>query len=154
MKRSSLLIAAALSVALVGTAYAEGLGGRLSAWRASAAALQIHGLSASQQDAFAQLQSRQIAFRRAAHGEIGALIQGAQQELSDPNADLRSLSQNTTRTLAALAFEANSLREERLAFYETLTAAQQSEVRAALQRRLERMARVHALVGDFLADAE
>ncbi|HRG17399.1 MAG TPA: hypothetical protein PLB00_15480 [Pseudomonadota bacterium] len=154
MKRSSLLIAAALSVALVGTAYAQGLGGRLSAWRASAAALQIHGLSASQQDAFAQLQSRQIAFRRAAHGEIGALIQGAQQELSDPNADLRSLSQNTTRTLAALAFEANSLREERLAFYETLTAAQQSEVRAALQRRLERMARVHALVGDFLADAE
>lgn len=154
MKRSSLLIAAALSVALVGTAYAQGFGGRLAGWRVSAAAPQIHGLSASQQAAFQQLQARQSAFRSAAHDEIGALIRGAQQELSDPNADLRSVSQSTTRTLAALAFEANSLREERLAFYETLTAAQQSEVRAALQRRLERMARVHALVGDFLADAE
>ncbi len=154
MKRSSLLIAAALSVALVGTAYAQGFGGRLAGWRVSAAAPQIHGLSTSQQAAFQQLQARQSAFRSAAHDEIGALIRGAQQELSDPNADLRSVSQSTTRTLAALAFEANSLREERLAFYETLTAAQQSEVRAALQRRLERMARVHALVGDFLADAE
>lgn len=154
MKRSSLLIAAALSIALVGTAYAQGLGGRLSAWRSAATAPQIHGLSAPQQDAFEQLQSRQLAFRRAAHGEIGDLIRDAQTELADPAADLRALSANTTRTLAALAFEANSLREERLAFYETLTAAQQSEVRAALQRRLERMARVHALVGDFLADAE
>ncbi len=154
MKRSSLLIAAALSIALVGTAYAQGLGGRLSAWRSAATAPQIHGLSAPQQDAFEQLQSRQAAFRRAAHGEIGDLIHDAQAELADPAADLRALSANTTRTLAALAFEANSLREERLAFYETLSAAQQSEVRAALQRRLERMARIHALVGDFLADTE
>lgn len=153
MKRSSLVTAIALSAVLLGSAYAQGLGGRLLAGRA-APVVQVAGLSAAQQLTLQDLQQRQLAFRRAAHDEVGSLIDAAQNELADPQADLRSLSQQTTRTFAALALEANSLREARLAFYETLDAEQQAAIREHLQRRLARLERVHALVGDFLVDAQ
>jgi hypothetical protein len=150
MTRSSFLLAATLCAALVGAAYAQGLGGRLAAWRGDAIALS--GLSAQQSSAFTDLQARQRAFRRAAHAEFGQLLDSAQTELAQPDADLRALSQDTTRTLSALALEAAALRQERLAFYESLNPAQQAEARAMLQRRLARLQHVHALIGDVLAD--
>lgn len=153
MKRRSLLISAALCAVLAGTAYAQGVGGRLAGWRAQQAA-QISGLSVEQQAAFTDLRQRQQAFRDAAHAEVGALMAQAQTELARPDADLRALSAETSRTLVALAIEANGLRQARLGFYESLDAEQQAQVRALLQKRLERMQRVHALIGDFLADAQ
>ena len=153
MKRSSVVIAIVLTAALVGTVYAQGLGGRLLGARPPAP-IQIVGLSAAQQLTFHELQQRQQAFRRAAHDEVGDLIDAAQAELDAPQADLHGLSQQTTRTLAALALEANALREARLAFYDSLNAQQQAAIRAHMQQRLARLERLHALVGDFLVDAQ
>ena len=153
MKRRSLLVSAALCAVLAGTAYAQGLGGRLGGWHAPQVQ-RISGLSVEQQAAFEQLRQRQQAFRVAAHEEVGALLTQAQAELAQPDADLRALNAETSRTLAALAIEANGLRQARLGFYESLDAEQQAQARAFLQQRLSRLQRMHALIGDFLADAQ
>jgi len=154
MKPTLAVIAIALCAALLGSVSARGLGERWMSVRSAPVTLQIAGLDASQQQSLRELQQRQAAFRITAHAEIGQLIESAQHDLADPHADLRAMSQQTTRTLVALAAEMNALREGRLAFYESLDAEQQHAAREFLQLRLARLQRFHALVGDFLADAQ
>lgn len=80
------------------------------------------------------------------------LIDTAQDELSQPEADLGALASQAEATLQPLVFEARALRQSRLDFYDSLNADQQAEVRAWMQRRLERAERLHGVVGDFLND--
>lgn len=140
---TALMVSAAVAMAAVP---------RPAAWRDAARGPQISGLSAAQQVVLTDIRTQTQAQRRDAHARIGALIDTAQDELSQPEADLGALASQAEATLLPLVFEARVLRQSRLDFYNTLNADQQAEVRDWMQRRLERAERVHAVIGDFLND--
>lgn len=125
---------------------------RPAAWLDAARGPQISGLNATQQATLDQLRTATQAQRRDAHARIGALLDTAVEELSRPDADLQALSAEAEATLLPLLLDARAKRQQKLAFYNELNAAQQAEVRAWMQQRLTRAKRLHAVVGDFLND--
>ena len=117
------------------------------------AALARLDLSADQRSQLEQLLADQRNFRRAAHSEIGVLLTDTQADLLAPDADLHQITNEADRALLALLAEARSLRDQRMAFYDSLDERQQSEVRALLAQKMERGKRLHAFVGDLIDQA-
>lgn len=152
MKRRTLLISGLIALGIAGSAVAGGLHARWMARQAMAPTAQSLGLDANQSAAFNELQERQGEFRRAAHAAIGTLIADAHDELSKDSADLAVLSAEVDRTLLALVIENRSLKTERMAFYQTLTPQQKSQLHQAMLERVERLQRLHATIGDFLQE--
>lgn len=141
---SVLLLAAALATAAQRPALA---------WAGADRSPQISGLDAAQQAQLVALRAQVRQGRQAAHAGAGELIEHARAELAKPDADLRMLGAHAESVLLPILIDARANREARIAFYESLDATQQAEVRTWLQHRLDRAERIHALVGDFLADA-
>ena len=114
------------------------------------AALSRLDLSADQRRQLEQLLADQRSFRRAAHSELGALLSDTQADLLAPEADLHQIANEADRALLAMVAEARSLRDQRMAFYDSLDERQQAEVRALLAKRMDRAKRLHAFVGDLI----
>lgn len=141
--------ATALALTLAGTAVAQQ--SFAARWLArQEAAIDRIGLDADQRRQLDQLLADQQTFRRAAHAEIGLLLDETQTDLKAPDADLHQIAAEADRTMFALVAEARVLRAQRMAFYDSLDERQQAEVRALLAGKLERARRLHAAVGDFI----
>lgn len=139
------------SAALLGAAVAQADGPRLLGRSfAPMAAPQVSGLSSAQEAQLLALREDAAAGRRAAHAAMGNLLSTAQAELARDDADLHALSREAEAVMFSIALDMRAQRGERLAFYDTLTPDQQSQVRNFLSGRMARLQRIHALVGDFL----
>ncbi|AVP97976.1 hypothetical protein C7S18_12530 [Ahniella affigens] len=155
MKTRSLVLvglsALALAVTGVSLAQQQSFGAR---WlERQEAALSRLDLDAAQRTQLDQLLADQRAFRLAAHSEIGTLIDQTQSDLRAPDADLHQIAANADRALFALLAEGRGLRNQRMAFYDSLSPEQQAEVRSMLANRLDRAKRLHAFVGDLIDQA-
>ena len=152
MRRRTLVLSSLLALAIAGAAVAGGLPARLAGQRFAPPTAKELGLDAAQSSAYAELQARQRAFRRAAHASLGNLIADAEAELSAEQVDLAALSSEVDRTLFAIVMENRGLKSERMAFYQSLDEAQKARVHVALRQRVERMQRLHAVLGDLMID--
>jgi hypothetical protein len=141
--------ATALVLTLAGSAVAQQT--FAARWLArQEAAIDRIGLDAAQRQQLDQLLADQREFRRAAHAELGVMLDEAQADLNAPDADLHQIAAEADRTLFAMVAEARALRSQRMAFYDSLDERQQADVRSLLAQKLERAKRLHAFVGDFV----
>jgi len=144
--------ATALALTVAGTALAQQSFAARWHERQEAAIARLD-LSTDQRQQLDRLLADQREFRRAAHAEVGVLLTETQADLLAPDADLHQIAAGADRAVLALVAEARAMRQQRMAFYDSLDARQQSEVRALLAKRLDRAKRLHAFVGDLIDQA-
>lgn len=109
--------------------------------RAQAPTAQELGLDASQKAAWERIQAQTLAFRKAILSSIEAELADTKVALADPRADLRVISAEYQSIAVAAVMEQRNLREQRLAFYDSLNPAQQAQVRAYLIEAVEQAER-------------
>lgn len=139
-----------------GAAGAQVLGGPLAArlsarQQAFVASLELNG---AQQQAFAQLKGRELAFRSAARADVGTLASRVKSDLADPRADLHATVAMIQSDVDRLIARHREVTAAKLAFYDQLDARQQQKVREALLARIERLERVRDALIDLAEAAQ
>ncbi len=109
--------------------------------RAQAPSAQELGLDASQQAAWEQIQAQTLAFRKATLSSIAAELADTRVALANPGVDLRAIGADYQTIALTALMEQRQLRDQRLAFYDSLNPAQQAQVRAFLIEATEQAER-------------
>lgn len=99
-------------------------------------------LSPAQAQEWAALQADAVALRRQLLADVAQDLPALEQALAAPDADLGLLAQHVQSQVLYALWQTQPIRERRLAFYESLDAAQQAQVRdwlIGVVQRLERL---------------
>jgi hypothetical protein len=110
------------------------------------------GLSAAELATWRRLSAEERAIRAEARETMRALAQRAQSQLAQPDADLRALAAEGEARADRLAQQLRSLRERKLDLYDSLSGAQQAEVRERLRERIDRMQRLGRAIDAAMSD--
>ncbi|MCB1602086.1 MAG: Spy/CpxP family protein refolding chaperone [Lysobacterales bacterium] len=109
--------------------------------RVQAPSAQELGLDASQQAAWEQIQAQTLAFRKATLSSIEAELAETRVALADPDVDLRAIGADYQTIALTALMEQRQLRDQRLAFYDSLNPSQQAQVRGFLIQATEQAER-------------
>jgi cell division septum initiation protein DivIVA len=104
------------------------------------------GLSPAELATWNRLSADEVAIRATARSTARELAKRANAELTRPDGDLRALARETEANADRLTQQVRSLRERKLAFYDSLSGAQQEQVRERLLARIDRMQRLGRIV--------
>lgn len=132
------LLALALAVGLAGTGHA--IAGPFLNRPTPPTAAEL-GLTAEQAAQWQAIQADASALRQATLAQVKAELDRTQEELAQPDADLRAIGQQYQSIALAALLEQRQLRDRRLAFYASLDPQQQAQVRAFLLEVSERAER-------------
>jgi hypothetical protein len=99
------------------------------------------GLDANQSAQWQAIQADTRSFRQHTLQALKAELDDTKTALASPDADLRTIGQDYQSIALAALMEQRQLRDRRLAFYESLNAQQQGEVRAYLVTLIDRAER-------------
>lgn len=109
------------------------------------------GLQGSQAARWGALRDQSIALRADVRQTLRRRIRQLDDLLADPDPDLDAFAHESDRTRQDLASRARTLRDQRLALYDSLTSAQRAHVRSVMRKRLARLQQLPLF--DTAADA-
>ncbi len=112
------------------------------------------GLSVDHAKQWNILRSETMALRKTDREDLISGITEFRSLLDQPTPDLRAFTHESQHTFDAHIAESRALRERQLDFYDSLTAAEQAKVRAAMAKRLDRLSQLRQrLAGLFQAQS-
>lgn len=152
MKRTHLVLVATLVTSMAGASVlaASPRGPALALETPSAAEL---GLDPSHAAAWERLRAESLQLRTSARQDMRERLSQADDILASDAPDLRALSADVDRRLDEYLARSRDLRARKLAFYESLSPAEQASVRDMLRARLDRMQRVRSALAALFFDA-